>query len=141
MRLVKAALASGLLVAAAFGCGGSRVALAPMSATYTISPAARVDLTNIQDDIYTLMVYNTSGGGLVIDRDAFLLQTPAGLIKREPGGLASVYNVPPGGAHDVRLRFRVEGLPAGQQVYLLVDQAVRVNGEPVGLPPIVLQAH
>ena len=137
-RLVPFALASSLLVAAAGACGHSS-ALMPVAATYTISPAARVDLIEIDDDLYKVMVYNTSGGQMVINRDAFYLQTPGGMITREPGGIANAYAVPPGGAHDVNLRFHLdESAQPGCQVYLLVDQAVTINGAPAGLPPIVL---
>jgi hypothetical protein len=133
-------LAAGAIVAASsglLGCGGS--------AGYTIvgqrgevfTPgAARVVLRGVRNDIISVDVFNMTAAPMVIYRDSFLLSTSSGMRARLPGGVSNVYTVPPGGVHEVRLRYDLHGLSRGEQIALVVQNALVVNAQPVPIEPL-----
>jgi hypothetical protein len=111
----------------------------------TESPAAgpvqaRVQLTEVDDDIFKFIVFNLTREPMVILRDEIVAVTPTGTLRREPGGVSSVYNVPPGGAHDVNVKFDLDGVNAGDRIEVRFDRAVLINGAPTRVAPVVFRA-
>ena len=97
---------------------------------------ARVEVARVDGAVLTFDVYNLSKLNMVILRDKIVLETAQGRRGREPGGLQSYYNVPPGAMHDVKVKFDLSGCEPGQAVNVLFDSAVVADGTPVPLAPI-----
>jgi hypothetical protein len=128
-----AALFCGLILQE--GCGASSH-LVPQRGEVFLPGAARVVLMGVEKDIVSLEVYNQTPAQLTIYRDSFLLSTPSGLRARQPGGVSNVYVVRPGGVHAVRLRFDLSGLHRGDQIALILQNALVVNGQPLPMEAI-----
>ena len=100
---------------------------------------ARVLLTEIDGDILKFSVLNLSSTTLVVLRDQITLMTPLGLRARESGGIDRTYNIAPGAAHDVNVRFDMSDLAARDVIQVRFENALLVSGQPVAIEPIVLQ--
>lgn len=114
----------------------------PLRATHPESEApgaARVMLLEIDGDILKFSVMNLSGAPMVILRDRVTMLSPLGVRTRKSGGVASTYNVAPGNAHDVNVRFDFDDLGPGDVVQIRFSDALLVAGEPVPIEPIVLR--
>ncbi len=94
-----------------------------------------------------LWVSNLSQAFMNIDRDGFALRTADGRVLRRAGDVHNVYTLPPGGGHEVFVKFKDAGydLRANQGVSLIVggisfstDPRPRVVGE---LPLVANGAH
>lgn len=132
-KTVRPVLLSLALVVMGCSHGPALVATRPFVET----PAAvRVALDRVAGNTFTFAVYNLSGGLLTIDRNGFVLTTAGGPRQREPGGILGVYNVPPGGVHQVKVRYNLEGLNPGEQIAVAMQGALTVNGQPVAVEPI-----
>jgi hypothetical protein len=125
------------------GCGPSlpdKVAFAGQSAT--LQSGTQV---NFQDawcrakkcDV-RLWIANMTQAFMLVDRDGFALRLPDGRVVRRVGAIHDVYNIPPGGGHQVNLGFedRELDLRTAQGVSLVVggvafstDPRPRVVGE------------
>jgi hypothetical protein len=139
-------LKRGVLLAAglgAIGCGPSlpdKVAFAGQSAT--LQSGTQV---NFQDawcrqkkcDV-RLWVANMTQAFMLVDRDGMALRLPDGRVVRRSGAVHDVYNIPPGGGHQVNLGFEDHELDlrTAQNVALVVggvsfstDPRPRVVGE------------
>lgn len=130
-----------LLLAAALLATACRSSV-PLRATHPVVEApgaARVLLTEIDGDILKLSVVNLSGASMVVLRNQIVLLTPLGVRTRESGGVSSTYDIAPGSAHDVNVRFDMDGLAAGDVLQLRFEKALLVDGQPVHVPPIVLR--
>ena len=97
---------------------------------------ARVSVREVDDNIFKFSVLNLSKEILVVDRDAVRLVTPRGSRERAPGGVAHTYTIQPGGAHDLNVKFDLEGLGEGTEVSISFTDAILVGGKPVPLDPI-----
>ena len=97
---------------------------------------ARVDVARIDGEVLTFHVYNLSTLNMVILRDKIVLETAQGRRGREPGGLQSYYNLPPGAMHDVKVKFDLSDCRPGQAVKVLFESAVVADGAPIPLAPI-----
>ena len=133
-RLLRVLLAGAALWAAT-ACGPTLMATRPDVRT---PGAARVVLKEVNDDLMEFVVYNESPYELVVNRDAVHLATAAGLRPRIPGGIASVYNIPPGGSHDVHVKFPLNGLREGETVWINFQEALLINGQQVPVEPVAL---
>src|SRR5690606_24256255 len=124
-------------------CGSSsapRLALIADQPVVETAGAARVMLKGVDGDILMFDVMNLSGEQMVILRDQVRLQTPRGTLYREPGGLSSIYNVPPYGAHEVYVKFDLSGVQPGERLLVQFEGAIMIKGQPVAIPPVVLTA-
>lgn len=129
-------LSGGLLVVkAGTGCAEGTRLIAQRPEVF-LPGGARVVLMKVDDDLITLDVFNQTPYPLTIYRDAFLLSTPSGMRSRLPGGVSNVYNVAPGGVHTVKMRYKLDGLHRGDQVALMFQNALVVNGQPMPLEPL-----
>jgi hypothetical protein len=72
----------------------------------------------------------------VVHRDRIYLSTPSGAVARLPGGAAHTYTLPPGGAHDVNVRFDLSRLEEGTRVEVLFGDALDVRGARVDVGAI-----
>ena len=97
---------------------------------------AHVQLRDISGPILAFSVFNDSPYGMAIARDEVYLETKRGLLSRVPGGAAATYSVPPGGAHDVKVKFDLSELEDGEEVRVRWDRALLVGGAPVAIPPV-----
>jgi hypothetical protein len=100
---------------------------------------ARITLDSIDGDTFTFTVYNLSNDSLRIERNAFRLRTPDGIVERRSGGLTDSYLVGPHGAHDVKVRFPLEGVHAGDEVSATFSGALMIGGNEVTAPPMPLK--
>ncbi|HEY6556938.1 MAG TPA: hypothetical protein VI072_06680 [Polyangiaceae bacterium] len=100
------------------------------------APQARVRLTEIDGNILKFHVFNLTNQPLVILRDEIYLVTPRGPRRREAGGISNLYNVVPGGAHDVNVKFDFSGLAAGDALEVRFDRALMLTGRPVPIAPL-----
>lgn len=91
-------------------------------------------LRTLDGDIFKFTVLNLTQEPLVILRDQILLKTPRGILYREPGGLSATYTVPPGGAHDVNVRFALDPLIPGESVEVLFERALLIRGAVLPMP-------
>ena len=117
------------------GCGGTYGIVAQRGEVFTPG-AARVVLRGVREDIITVDVFNQTPAPMVIYRDSFLLSTPSGTRSRLPGGVSNVYTVQPGGVHEVRVRFSLANLHPGEQLALVLQNALVVNGQPIPIEPL-----
>lgn len=97
---------------------------------------ARVEVAEVDGDILSFDVYNLSKLNLVVLRDKIVLETARGRRGREPGGTSRYYNVPPGGMHDVKVKFVFDDCQPGEEVRVLFESALVVDGAPVPMAPI-----
>ncbi|MCS6911831.1 MAG: hypothetical protein RMK29_14870 [Myxococcales bacterium] len=132
-RRLARVLAAAAALWAATACGPSLMATRPE----VHSPGAvRVALKSLSDDLFKFVVVNESPYPLVIYRDAVRLATATGTRSRLPGGLAHIYHVPPGGYHDVHVKFPLGGIRQGETVWVHFQQALLINGQPVAVEPL-----
>ena len=132
-RVVMATAVAGLLVSA--GCGGSLRLLAQRAEVMTPG-AVRVVLKATNEDIIEFDVHNYTGSPMVIYRDAVYLSTSRGLRNRVPGGVSNVYTIPPGGVQQVNVRYKLDDLSRGDQLAVVFQNAVVIDGQPVPVEPI-----
>jgi hypothetical protein len=94
-----------------------------------------------------LWVSNMSEAFLMVDRDGFALRTQDGRVIRRAGEVHNVYNIPPGGGHEVFLKFvdKSFDMRSSQGLSLIVggvsfstDPRPRVVGE---IPLVAAGAH
>src|SRR5882724_8536788 len=127
-------LASSLLGLSLAACSGTT--LQATQRQIETAQWARIEVARVEGAILTFDVYNLSKLNMVILRDKIVLETAQGRRGREPGGLQSYYNVPPGAMHDVKVKFDLSDCQPGQPVKVLFDSAVVADGTPVPLAPI-----
>lgn len=120
---------------AATACGPTLMATRPDVRT---PGAARVVLKEVDDDNMEFVVYNESPYEMVVNRDAVRLATAAGLRNRIPGGIATEYRIPPGGSHDVHVKFPLGGLREGETVWINFQEALFIGGQMVPVEPVAL---
>lgn len=133
-----ALLVAGVLAlfgAALWGCGSATHLVAQRAEVFTPG-AARVVLMSVDDAIITIDVFNQTPYPMVIYRDALMLSTRAGGRARLPGGVGHVYSVRPGGVQTVKVRYPINGLHRGDQVALVFENALLVNGQPLPIEPL-----
>jgi hypothetical protein len=127
-------LVSGLLWLSLAGCSGAT--LRATQRRIETARWARVEVARVDGAVLTFDVYNLSQLNMVILRDKIVLETAQGRRGRDPGGLQSYYNVPPGAMHDVKVKFDLSDCQPGQPVRVLFESAVVADGTPVPLAPI-----
>jgi hypothetical protein len=132
-------LLSAMLLA---GCAGTAPPLLVAVSAVKVPATVRVELKQIDGDIFKLLVWNDSPELMVIDRDRVHLDSRAGAQPRLPGGASSIYNIPAGGAHDLDVRFDLRGLQdlfPGAEIRLELGDALSIHGRPVRVDPIKLE--
>jgi hypothetical protein len=122
----------------AVGLSGCAATLSPVRADSELRGCVLVRLKQIDGKIVKLLVVNESPYLLVVDRDRITLSSAAGERSRVPGGLAGTYTIPPGGGHDVNLKFDLGGLTPGS-AELRFTQAILINGTPLDVPPLTFK--
>ena len=96
----------------------------------------RVLLKSQDDGVFKLEVINYGGAPIVVDRDRVVMFTATGPRGRVPGGLGTVYALPPGGHHAVNVRFKLDGIRSGERVAVSLAGAVTQNGQILMVPPL-----
>ncbi|HEX9619378.1 MAG TPA: hypothetical protein VF989_04545 [Polyangiaceae bacterium] len=120
---------------------GPQVNLAPVQGQVETPGAARVSLAEVDADILKFAVFNLTNQTMVVLRDEVYMTSRLGSRRRLPGGVSSVYNIAPGGAHDVNVRFDFDGFVAGDRVEVRFDRALVVAGSPIAIQPIALECR
>ncbi len=128
-----------VLVAAATltGC----VSLHPVAPVVDAPGGVRVLVKAQDDELFKLEVINYGAYPILVDRDRVVLFTAAGPRGRVPGGVGSVYDVPPGAHHALNVRFKLGGIHAGERVALSLNGAVTQNGQILMVPPLEFVAE
>jgi hypothetical protein len=103
--------------------------------------AARVVLKEIDDNELSFVVYNLSPQPMAVDRDAVRLLLSSGPRSREPGMGTRVYSIPPGGFHAVNVKFNLDGVGAGETLWVHFQEAISIEGQLVPVEPIALVAR
>lgn len=134
-RVLLRAIALPILVLALGSCTASPPLTAD-DAEDTLAGVVRVRLKEIDVDIFKFSVFNLSRETMTLDRDELRLRTPTEVRPRRPGGAQSVYTVPAGGAHDLYVRFPLDGLAAGTRVAVDFGRGISVDGHPVAVEPM-----
>jgi hypothetical protein len=98
-----------------------------------------VTLLECDDDILKFLVQNLTPEPMVILRDEITLHTAQTTLRRDAGGVSSVYNVPPYGAHDVNVRFNVSGMQPGASAEVHFTGAILLSGRPIPVEPLLVQ--
>jgi len=128
-----------VLVAAATlsGC----VSLHPVAPVVDAPGGVRVLVKGQDDELFKLEVINYGAFPILVDRDRVVLFTAGGPRGRVPGGVGTIYDVPPGGRHAVNVRFKLGGIHAGERVALSLAGAVTQNGQVLMVPPLEFVAE
>jgi hypothetical protein len=116
-RGVLIAACAGTLFAAAFGCGPSipdKIGFAGQNATLQSGTQVNFQDAWVTEDIFKvkLWVGNMSQAFMMVDRNGFALRLPDGrVLPRAHGTFTTdnIYNIPPGGGHEVFVDFRDRG--------------------------------
>jgi len=132
-RPVTLALALAVL-APALGCAG-QPQFRPHAPSVT-SELVRVEFLEQDEDIFKFMVYSRSNQPMVILRDKVFLLLDGQRIARNPGGLKSTYDLPPGGTHDVNVAYDLEHLREAGEFSISFETAIAKNGEPIAGPVV-----
>jgi hypothetical protein len=122
-------------------CGPDFAAIRPS----VVTPESAVRVTRISHfrtigpggTLFEVVVENRVGGVLRIDRDAILLVTPRGPRSRMPGGIHSIYFVPSGRKHRLRIAYWVADLGPMETVSLDLSAALTIDGRPAPVSPLV----
>jgi hypothetical protein len=132
MRLPALVFILGLCVPS-IGC----VSLRPVATTVDSPSGVRVVLKEQDDELFKLEVINYSQCVILVDRDRVLLTTANVDRTRVPGGIASLYTIPPGGHHAVNVKFKLDNLHKGERAAIRLDEAVTApNGQYLPVSPI-----
>lgn len=131
---------SALLTVAALGvvqsgCG-SAIRMVAQRPELMTPGALRIVLLETDENLITVDVFNQTSAPMVIYRDSVMLSTPSGMRARMRGGVGHVYTVPPGGVHKLRVRYDLYGLRRGDQVAMVFQNAIVINGQPVPVEPL-----
>ena len=126
-----------LLLAVLLACSSSGTLVAKRSVME--SPGVRVTLVECDGDILKFLVQNLTPEPMVILRDEITLRTAQTTLRRDPGGVSNVYNVPPYGAHDVNVRFDVSGMQSGASAEVHFTGAILLSGRAIPVDPILVQ--
>ena len=103
-------------------------AVASLQQSLRMESLAKIDVQAVDGDIFKFTVYNLTAETMVVQRDAIVLRTDKAERRREPGGLETVYTLPPGGAHNVNVRFNLLDLQPEQEFHVDLSQALLVRG-------------
>lgn len=117
------------------GCGPA-IRLVAQRPELMTPGALRIVLLGVDDNLITVDLFNQTSAPMVVYRDSVLLSTPTGMRARMRGGVGHVYTVPPGGVHKLRVRFDLYGLRRGDQVAMVFQNAIVINGQPVPVEPL-----
>jgi hypothetical protein len=117
MRACLMTVTAGLLWAAGFGCGPSlpdKIGFAGQSATLQSGTQVNFQDAFVEEDIFKVKVWvaNMSQAFMNVSRDGWALRLPDGRVLRRAIGTFTthnVYNIPPGGGHEVFVDFRDPG--------------------------------
>jgi len=136
-RLVLGVLAGGaLLIAGAAGCGAP-VVLEPATHRVERRSIVRVTVLEVAGDVLWFQVENLSKEPLVVMKGEIVVETYFGTMEHPPGTKAPVYEVAPGGKQKVGLKFTAKGLERGDEFRVHFDDAIRQQGQPVALDPVI----
>jgi hypothetical protein len=132
---------SSLLVSMTFALGGC-LSLHAVRPVVDTEGGIRVQLKEVDDDVFKLEVINYGQYPIIVDRDRVVLVTSQGPQQRVPGGIASIYSIPAGGHHAVHVRYKLGGIQNGDHVCINLAGAVTyMNGQPVPVPPLEFVAE
>jgi hypothetical protein len=119
------------------GCASLR----PVSDTVVAAGGVRVVLKERDRKLFKLMVINETQQPVMIDRDAITLEVGGEEHRRNPGGASTMYSIPPGGFHQVNVKYDLPLVSEGEHALLQFKNAVFVGGVPVYVDPIVFRAE
>jgi hypothetical protein len=116
-RGLLATVSAGALLAAAFGCGDdvpSKIRFSGQAATLQSGTQVAFQDAWARDDIFKVKMWvtNMTQAFMLIDRNGFALRLPDGrVLPRAVGATTThnLYNLPPGGGHEVFVDFRDPG--------------------------------
>jgi hypothetical protein len=111
------AASAALLWAAGFGCGPSlpdKIGFAGQSATLQSGTQVNFQDAYVEEEIFKVKVWvaNMSQAFMNVSRDGWALRLPDGRVLRRAIGTFTthnMYNIPPGGGHEVFVDFRDPG--------------------------------
>lgn len=98
------------------------------------SEFVRVEFLEQDDDVFKFQVYSRSAEHLLIRRDEVFLLLGGERVARNPGGLKNVYDLPPGGVHDVFVAYDLARLEGQREFSISFETAITSKGDPVDAP-------
>lgn len=114
------------------GCS-SQPAFHPHAPTVE-SQLVRVEFLEQDEELFMFQVHSRSREPMVIRRDEVFLVVGEERIPRNPGGLKRVYDLPPGGSHDVFVAYDVDRLEDLTEFSISFETAITLNGAPIAGP-------
>ena len=124
------------MAAALAGCGASFRAV---ETAHEVPGVVLVELVESSGDLLVAAVTNQGQVPLVVNRDAMVIKTSHGVLKRVAGGATAAYTVAPGGRQQINLRYEVGLVIPGETVQLSFDEAIAdLAGTRIAAPPIAL---
>lgn len=143
-RRILAAMAGSVCTGLAFstlglgtGCA-SGASLVAQRAELITPGAIRILLLGVEGNLVKVDIFNQTSAPMLVYRDQVMLSTSNGMRARMQGGVGRVYTIPPGGVHKLHVRYDLYGLRPGDQVAMIFQNAVAVNGQPVPVEPLPL---
>lgn len=134
-RLSLAAIASTLLLGAAFGCGRPDLRFAaPPQALLCGGVSVTFQRADADDDslMAKFFITNYSDQVMFVNRDGFGLRLPTGQVLQRRGVNHTPYRIEPGQGHEVWVKFAERGFDANR----LAAASVIVGGISYGNDPI-----
>ena len=113
---------------------GCTPALLPVQQEARAPGIARITLDSIDGNHFVFMVWNETAMPITVDREAVRLITPHDRRGWDAGWGRRLVVVPPGGVHDVKMKFDLDGLNQGEQVQFEFSSALIFGGRPVPVP-------
>jgi len=137
IRLSALVLAFGIscVSASLVGCGSAASKFAAPAPSVT-NDAVKIQLTDQDGNTFKFLVWNRTDKHMTLLRDEIALVVGGVSYRRIPGGLLSSYDVPPGGSHDVNVRYDANLFEEADRFQIAFGKAVVQGGEPVGAPAI-----
>lgn len=115
-------------------------AQSPMISVSSNAGPVMVKFEQQNGEVLHFAVINSSDKTVVVNRDAVMLRTAKGVQAREKGGLKSVYMLKPGAVHGVKCRFDLGDVTSGEQVEVLFNDALLIDGKPLEVQPVAFIA-
>jgi hypothetical protein len=132
---MKAAFTALAIVLGISGCTTPPPPMHPTRSVVQVKNVAKVALREVDNDVLEFTVWNNGTQPIVVDRDEIVLDTDHGPRSRRSDGDARTFNLPPGTAQEVDVRFDWTGLH-DTTVRVRFDGALTIRGRALDVSAI-----
>lgn len=125
------------VLTAAVTSGCASVVLEPAVTRVERKNIVRITVEKAEMDVLEFQVENLSKEPIVVMKSGVVIETHFGVMRHPPGTKTKVYELPPGAKQKIAVKFTAKGLERGDQFLIHFDEAIRQNGRPVAIDPII----